>query len=195
MDLGSFHLPGYVAPVLLTGLPLAGALVLLALPAEPSRRLCRIALGFTVASFLASLAATVVYLARPVAPAALILGRMTGDGLVLCMASFVAFLLPLFAGFGFQLKEGAKDYLVFLLLIETGALGALTALSYLVGFFFLSWTLIVTLVELIVVFRRGVQRRLATPGLIAITLAGAVALTLLGIAVTVVLSQGAFDNF
>jgi len=133
-------------------LPLVGALVLLFLPKEDADRIRRVTLGFTLATFVASLlilprfefGRREIQLIEQAAwiPAVGIQYKVGVDGLSLVLALLTTLLTVLSVLYSFRETHRVKEYNLLFLLLETGMLGVFFALDFFLFYVFWELTLV-----------------------------------------------------
>ena len=165
---------------LITFLPLAGAILLIFIPAAERRRLFAAALAVTLAVFVLACLLAFRFDGREAGPQFVEkspwlgygLGYHLGvDGLSLFLVLLAAFLTPLVVWASVSsIRDRLKEYLLFLLLLETGMIGVFLSLNLFL--FYVFWeAALIPMYFLIGVF--GGKRRLyATTKFVLFTMAG-----------------------
>lgn len=141
---------------LITFLPLVGALFLLFVPKENLGAIRYVTLGATVLTFIVSLGILSKFdgsnyhfqLQENVAwvPQIGIYYRMGIDGISLWLVLLTTFLSVIAVWFSFYVDKRVKDYMIFMLILETAMIGTFTSLDLILFFTFFEATLIPMLV-------------------------------------------------
>ena len=170
-----------------TLLPLLGALVVGLLPREPVRGVQRAALAFALAPFLVSLLLLPAFDAQAEGfqlverlswiPAWGIEWYLGIDGVSLFLVLLTTFLTPIvvLASWG-DVEKRVKEFFVFLLLLETGMLGAFLALDLFL--FYVFWEVMLVPMYFLIGVWGGEQRVYATTKFVLFTMAGSLLMLL-----------------
>ncbi len=169
-------------------LPLVGTLVLLFLPREDVDRIRRVTLGFSLATFVASLLILPGFqlgrqdmqLVEQAAwiPAVGVQYKVGVDGLSLVLALLTTFLTVLSVLYSFRESHRVKEYNLLFLLLETGMLGVFFALDFFL--FYVFWELTLVPMYFLIGIWGGPRREYAAIKFFLYTLVGSLAM-LLGI--------------
>jgi len=148
---GGNHLLSYV-----TFLPLLGALIVFFMPKEQVQSIRYFAMSVTVLTFIVSLAILPRFNGstyhfqlleeHPWAPQYGVYYRMGVDGISLWLILLTTLLSVVSVWFSFYVDKRVKDYMVFMLILETAMLGTFCALDLILFFTFFEATLIPMLV-------------------------------------------------
>ncbi len=170
-----------------TLLPLLGALVVGLLPREPVRGVQRAALAFALAPFLVSLLLLPAFDAQAQGfqlverlswiPAWGIEWYLGIDGVSLFLVLLTTFLTPIvvLASWG-DVDKRVKEFFVFLLVLETGMLGAFLALDLFL--FYVFWEVMLVPMYFLIGVWGGEQRVYATTKFVLFTMAGSLLMLL-----------------
>jgi len=170
-----------------TLLPLLGALVVGLLPREPVRGVQRAALAFALAPFLVSLLLLPAFDAQAEGfqlverlswiPAWGIEWYLGIDGVSLFLVLLTTFLTPIvvLASWG-DVEKRVKEFFVFLLVLETGMLGAFLALDLFL--FYVFWEVMLVPMYFLIGVWGGEQRVYATTKFVLFTMAGSLLMLL-----------------
>src|SRR5437763_268199 len=149
--MGGNHLLSYI-----TFLPLLGSLVMFFIPKEQIRSIRYFAMSITVITFIVSLAILPPFNGstyhfqllevHPWAPQYGVYYRMGIDGISLWLVLLTTLLSVVSVWFSFYVDKRVKDYMVFMLILETAMLGTFCALDLILFFTFFEATLIPMLV-------------------------------------------------
>jgi NADH-quinone oxidoreductase subunit M len=164
----------------ITFLPLAGALALLFLPKDRKGWLYGFAVGSAALAFLASLAMYAAFDARAAGPQFVEQASWLGlgiqyhlgiDGISLWLVLLTTFLFPLailssWSAIGARIKE----YLIFLLVLETGILGVFLALNLFL--FYVFWEAMLIPMYFLIGMWGGRRRIYATMKFVLVTMFG-----------------------
>ena len=165
---------------LITFLPLAGAVILLFLPRENKGLLYGVALVFTVAVFLLSVPLHVRFDAA--SPDAQFVERTNWlgsgveyhvglDGISLYLVLLTTFLMPLALLASWStIRDRLKEYLFFMLLIETGMIGVFVSLNLLL--FYVFWEEALIPMYFLIGMWGGKRRVYATTKFVLFTMTG-----------------------
>ncbi|MHB8055997.1 MAG: complex I subunit 4 family protein, partial [Candidatus Aminicenantales bacterium] len=173
---------------LITFLPLAGAILLIFIPREERRRLFILAMVFAAAAFLLSLVLVIRFDATEAGPQFVEHSAWLGfgihyhlgvDGISLFLVLLTTFLVPLvLLASAPSIRDRFKEYLLFLLVLETGMIGVFLALNLFL--FYVFWeAALIPMYFLIGVFG-GKRKIYATTKFVIYTMAGSL-LMLFGI--------------
>jgi NADH-quinone oxidoreductase subunit M len=171
-------LPGDISLLLL--LPLIGALVLLLVPRQQRQILFTLALLASIAAFVWSLRLFQAFDAGsgqmqfvekiPWMPAFGI-GYIVGiDGISLFLVLLTTFLMPLAIAASWTVQDRIKEYLVFMLVLETGMLGAFVALDLFL--FYVFWEVMLVPMYFLIGVWGGTRRIYAALKFVVYTMAG-----------------------
>ncbi len=165
---------------LITFLPLAAAVLLIFFPKDRKRLLYGFALGVTVAVFAASL---ILYFGFDSAAAGPQFVERTAwlgfgiqyhvgvDGISLFLVLLTTFLLPLVLLSSWSyIRERIKEYLIFMLLLETGILGVFLSLNLFL--FYVFWEAALIPMYFLIGIWGGKRRVYATMKFVLFTMAG-----------------------
>ncbi len=165
---------------LLIFLPVAGALALLLIPRGRTRLLFRVALLFASLTFLCSLrilwrfdsaSGEMQLVERFAWMAAYGIDYFVGvDGLSLFLLLLTAFLGPIVILASWTISERVKEYLFFMLLLETGMLGAFAALDLFL--FYVFWEVMLVPMYFLIGVWGGPRRIYAAVKFVLYTMAG-----------------------
>jgi len=173
---------------LITFLPLAGAILLVFIPAEERRRLFIAAMAFAVAAFVLSLALAARFDGREAGPQFVENSPWLGyginyhlgvDGISLYLVLLTAFLAPLvlYASRS-SIRDRFKEYLLFMLILETGMIGVFLSLNLFL--FYVFWEAALIPMYFLIGIFGGKRRVYATTKFVLYTMAGSL-LMLVGI--------------
>jgi NADH-quinone oxidoreductase subunit M len=172
------QLPGTISLLLL--LPLIGALVLLLVPRQQRQTLFTIALLASIAAFLCSLRLFQTFDAGPGQMQfvekipwmpAFGIGYIVGmDGISLFLVLLTTFLMPLAIAASWTVHDRIKEYLFFMLVLETGMLGAFVALDLFL--FYVFWEVMLVPMYFLIGVWGGTRRIYAALKFVVYTMAG-----------------------
>lgn len=161
-------------------LPTLGALALLAIPRDKNQALLVTALGFSAATFLWTLAILYAFDPRQAGPqfverAAWIpaygIEYFVGlDGVNLFLVLLTSLLMPIALLASWTIEHRLKEYLFFMLILETGMLGALVAFDLFL--FYVFWELMLVPMYFIVGAWGGPRRIYAAVKFVLYTMSG-----------------------
>ena len=173
-----FRLPGDISLLLL--LPLIGALVLLLVPRQQRQTLLTLALLSTIAAFIWSLrlfqafdpgAGEMQFVERISWMPAFGIGYIVGiDGISLFLVLLTTFLMPLAIVASWTVQDRIKEYLFFMLVLETGMLGAFVALDLFL--FYVFWEVMLVPMYFLIGVWGGTRRIYAALKFVVYTMAG-----------------------
>jgi NADH-quinone oxidoreductase subunit M len=173
---------------LITFLPLLGALLLIFIPKEERRRLFLAALVFAAAALVLSGFLAVRFDGREAGPQFVERASWLGygidyhlgvDGLSLFLVCLTAFLVPLvLLASRSSIKDRFKEYLIFMLVLETGMIGVFLALNLFL--FYVFWEAALIPMYFLIGMFGGKRRIYATTKFVLYTMAGSL-LMLVGI--------------
>lgn len=188
---------------LIVFLPLAGAMVLIFIPGEERRRLFLVSLFFAAAAFLLSLVLLVRFDEAEAGPQFVENSAWLGygiryhlgvDGLSLWLVLLTTFLVPLvLIASAPSIRGRFKEYLLFLLLLETGMIGVFLALNLFL--FYVFWEAALIPMYFLIGIFGGPRKNYATVKFVLYTMAGSL-LMLFGVFVlqaAFVRSTGAYS--
>ncbi|HEX6176629.1 MAG TPA: NADH-quinone oxidoreductase subunit M [Candidatus Binatia bacterium] len=172
------HLPGEITLLLL--LPLIGALVLLLIPRQQRQTLFTLALLSSIAAFIWSLrlfqafdagAGEMQFVERIPWMPAFGIGYIVGiDGISLFLVLLTTFLMPLAIAASWPVQDKIKEYLFFMLVLETGMLGAFVALDLFL--FYVFWEVMLVPMYFLIGVWGGTRRIYAALKFVVYTMAG-----------------------
>jgi NADH-quinone oxidoreductase subunit M len=168
-------------------LPVAGALVLLAVPRDRTQALRAVALGTAIADLAAAIGAgAAMDLGRagvlqlvervPWIPSIGISYHLGADGLSLPLVVLTALLVLLCVAYSWRVETRVKEYMILLLLLETGLIGVFVALDFFL--FYVFWEVSLVPVYFLIVVWGGPRRAFAAMKFFIYTLAGSLAMLL-----------------
>jgi len=173
-----FRLPGDISLLLL--LPLIGALVLLLVPRQQRQTLLTLALLSSTAAFIWSLrlfqafdpgAGEMQFVERIPWMPAFGIGYIVGiDGISLFLVLLTTFLMPLAIVASWTVQDRIKEYLFFMLVLETGMLGAFVALDLFL--FYVFWEVMPVPMYFLIGVWGGTRRIYAALKFVVYTMAG-----------------------
>ena len=173
-----FRLPGDISLLLL--LPLIGALVLLLVPRQQRQTLLTLALLSSIAAFIWSLrlfqafdpgAGEMQFVERMPWMPAFGIGYIVGiDGISLFLVLLTTFLMPLAIVASWTVQDRIKEYLFFMLVLETGMLGAFVALDLFL--FYVFWEVMLVPMYFLIGVWGGTRRIYAALKFVVYTMAG-----------------------
>lgn len=173
-----FRLPGDISLLLL--LPLIGALVLLLVPRQQRQTLLSLALLSSIAAFIWSLrlfqafdagAGEMQFVERIPWMPAFGIGYIVGiDGISLFLVLLTTFLMPLAIVASWTVQDRIKEYLFFMLVLETGMLGAFVALDLFL--FYVFWEVMLVPMYFLIGVWGGTRRIYAALKFVVYTMAG-----------------------
>jgi NADH-quinone oxidoreductase subunit M len=173
-----FRLPGDISLLLL--LPLIGALVLLLVPRQQRQTLLTLALLSSTAAFIWSLrlfqafdpgAGEMQFVERIPWMPAFGIGYIVGiDGISLFLVLLTTFLMPLAIVASWTVQDRIKEYLFFMLVLETGMLGAFVALDLFL--FYVFWEVMLVPMYFLIGVWGGTRRIYAALKFVVYTMAG-----------------------
>ena len=173
-----FRLPGDISLLLL--LPLIGALVLLLVPRQQRQTLLTLALLASIAAFVWSLrlfqafdpgAGEMQFVERIPWMPAFGIGYIVGiDGISLFLVLLTTFLMPLAIVASWTVQDRIKEYLFFMLVLETGMLGAFVALDLFL--FYVFWEVMLVPMYFLIGVWGGTRRIYAALKFVVYTMAG-----------------------
>ena len=173
-----FRLPGDISLLLL--LPLIGALVLLLVPRQQRQTLLTLALLSSTAAFTWSLrlfqafdpgAGEMQFVERIPWMPAFGIGYIVGiDGISLFLVLLTTFLMPLAIVASWTVQDRIKEYLFFMLVLETGMLGAFVALDLFL--FYVFWEVMLVPMYFLIGVWGGTRRIYAALKFVVYTMAG-----------------------
>ncbi|HET9883839.1 MAG TPA: NADH-quinone oxidoreductase subunit M [Candidatus Binatia bacterium] len=173
-----FRLPGDISLLLL--LPLIGALVLLLVPRQQRQTLLTLALLSSIAAFIWSLrlfqafdpgAGEMQFVERISWMPAFGIGYIVGiDGISLFLVLLTTFLMPLAIVASWTVQDRIKEYLFFMLVLETGMLGAFVALDLFL--FYVFWEVMLVPMYFLIGVWGGTRRIYAALKFVVYTMAG-----------------------
>ncbi len=144
--------PHFPLVSLVTFLPLIGAILLMFLPADKVRAIRGIALGFTFATFVASIYLLLCFhgdtfhmqLAEkyPWIPKWGIGYRVAVDGISIWLIVLTTFLTVISTAFSYYVSSRVRDYMVLMLALETAMLGVFVSLDMILFYTFFEFSLI-----------------------------------------------------
>jgi NADH-quinone oxidoreductase subunit M len=172
------RLPGDISLLLL--LPLIGALVLLVIPRQQRQTLFTLALLASIAAFVWSLrlfqafdpgAGEMQFVERIPWMPAFGIGYIVGlDGISLFLVLLTTFLMPLAIVASWTVQDRIKEYLFFMLVLETGMLGAFLALDLFL--FYVFWEVMLVPMYFLIGVWGGTRRIYAALKFVVYTMAG-----------------------
>jgi NADH-quinone oxidoreductase subunit M len=172
------RLPGDISLLLL--LPLIGALVLLLIPRQQRQTLFTLALLASVAAFVWSLrlfqtfdpgAGEMQFVERIAWMPSFGIGYIVGiDGISLFLVLLTTFLMPLAIVASWTVQDRIKEYLFFMLVLETGMLGAFVALDLFL--FYVFWEVMLVPMYFLIGVWGGTRRIYAALKFVVYTMAG-----------------------
>ena len=172
------HVPGEVSLLLL--LPLIGALVLLLIPRQQRQTLFTLALLSSIAAFVLSLrlfqafdpgAGEMQFVERIPWMPTFGIGYIIGiDGISLFLVLLTTFLMPLAIAASWAVQDKIKEYLFFMLVLETGMLGAFVALDLFL--FYVFWEVMLVPMYFLIGVWGGTRRIYAALKFVLYTMAG-----------------------
>jgi NADH-quinone oxidoreductase subunit M len=172
------RLPGDISLLLL--LPLIGALVLLVVPRQQRQTLFTLALLSSIAAFVWSLrlfqafdpgAGEMQFVERIPWMPAFGIGYIVGiDGISLFLVLLTTFLMPLAIVASWTVQDRIKEYLFFMLVLETGMLGAFVALDLFL--FYVFWEVMLVPMYFLIGVWGGTRRIYAALKFVVYTMAG-----------------------
>jgi NADH-quinone oxidoreductase subunit M len=172
------RLPGDISLLLL--LPLIGALVLLMVPRQQRQTLFTLALLSSIAAFVWSLrlfqafdpaAGEMQFVERIPWMPAFGIGYIVGlDGISLFLVLLTTFLMPLAIVASWTVQDRIKEYLFFMLVLETGMLGAFVALDLFL--FYVFWEVMLVPMYFLIGVWGGTRRIYAALKFVVYTMAG-----------------------
>jgi NADH-quinone oxidoreductase subunit M len=172
------RLPGDISLLLL--LPLIGALVLLLVPRQQRQTLLILALLSSIAAFIWSLrlfqafdpaAGEMQFVERIPWMPAFGIGYIVGvDGISLFLVLLTTFLMPLAIVASWTVQDRIKEYLFFMLVLETGMLGAFVALDLFL--FYVFWEVMLVPMYFLIGVWGGTRRIYAALKFVLYTMAG-----------------------
>ncbi|HEX6439537.1 MAG TPA: NADH-quinone oxidoreductase subunit M [Candidatus Binatia bacterium] len=172
------RLPGDISLLLL--LPLIGALVLLLIPRQQRQTLFTLALIASIAAFVWSLRLFQAFDAGPGQMQfvekipwmpAFGIGYIVGiDGISLFLVLLTTFLMPLAIAASWTVQDRVKEYLFFMLVLETGMLGAFVALDLFL--FYVFWEVMLVPMYFLIGVWGGTRRIYAALKFVVYTMAG-----------------------
>ena len=173
-----FRLPGDISLLLL--LPLIGALVLLLVPRQQRQTLLTLSLLSSTAAFIWSLrlfqafdpgAGEMQFVERIPWMPAFGIGYIVGiDGISLFLVLLTTFLMPLAIVASWTVQDRIKEYLFFMLVLETGMLGAFVALDLFL--FYVFWEVMLVPMYFLIGVWGGTRRIYAALKFVVYTMAG-----------------------
>ena len=173
-----FRLPGDISLLLL--LPLIGAFVLLLIPRQQRQTLLTLALLSSIAAFIWSLrlfqafdpaAGEMQFVERIPWMPAFGIGYIVGiDGISLFLVLLTTFLMPLAIAASWTVQDRIKEYLFFMLVLETGMLGAFVALDLFL--FYVFWEVMLVPMYFLIGVWGGTRRIYAALKFVIYTMAG-----------------------
>jgi len=160
--------------------PLAGALVLMLMPKEQNSSLRRGALAFSLVPFAFSLCLLARFNSAEAGfqfteqaawiPQFGIAYKVAVDGISLFLVLLTTFLTPLVVLAGWDVHKRVKEYMVFMLLMETGMLGAFVAVDLFL--FYVFWEIMLIPMYFLVGVWGGERRIYAALKLVLYTMTG-----------------------
>jgi NADH-quinone oxidoreductase subunit M len=172
------RLPGDISLLLL--LPLIGALVLLLVPRQQRQTLFALTLLSSIAAFIWSLrlfqafdpaAGEMQFVERIPWMPAFGIGYIVGiDGISLFLVLLTTFLMPLAIVASWTVQDKIKEYLFFMLVLETGMLGAFVALDLFL--FYVFWEVMLVPMYFLIGVWGGTRRIYAALKFVVYTMAG-----------------------
>jgi NADH-quinone oxidoreductase subunit M len=172
------QLPGEISLLLL--LPLIGALVLLLVPRQQRQTLLTLALLASIAAFVWSLrlfqafdpgAGEMQFVERIPWMPTFGIGYIVGiDGISLFLVLLTTFLMPLAIVASWTVQDKIKEYLFFMLVLETGMLGAFVALDLFL--FYVFWEVMLVPMYFLIGVWGGTRRIYAALKFVIYTMAG-----------------------
>jgi NADH-quinone oxidoreductase subunit M len=172
------HLPGAISLLLM--LPLIGALVLLLIPRQQRQTLFTLALLSSLAAFVLSLrlfqafdpgAGEMQFVERIPWMPTFGIGYIVGiDGISLFLVLLTTFLMPLAIAASWTVQDKIKEYLFFMLVLETGMLGAFVALDLFL--FYVFWEVMLVPMYFLIGVWGGTRRIYAALKFVVYTMAG-----------------------
>jgi NADH-quinone oxidoreductase subunit M len=172
------QLPGEISLLLL--LPLIGALVLLLVPRHQRQTLLTLALLSSIAAFVWSLrlfqafdpgAGEMQFVERIPWMPTFGIGYIVGiDGISLFLVLLTTFLMPLAIVASWTVQDRIKEYLFFMLVLETGMLGAFVALDLFL--FYVFWEVMLVPMYFLIGVWGGTRRIYAALKFVVYTMAG-----------------------
>jgi NADH-quinone oxidoreductase subunit M len=173
-----FRLPGDLSLLLL--LPLIGALALLLVPRQQRQTLLTLALLSSLAALIWSLrlfqafdpaAGEMQFVERIPWMPAFGIGYIVGiDGISLFLVLLTTFLMPLAIVASWTVQDRIKEYLFFMLVLETGMLGAFIALDLFL--FYVFWEVMLVPMYFLIGVWGGTRRIYAALKFVVYTMAG-----------------------
>ncbi|MBN1938937.1 MAG: NADH-quinone oxidoreductase subunit M [Candidatus Aminicenantes bacterium] len=173
---------------LITFLPLGGAVLLMFIPKEERRRLLVTALCFSLAALVLTVVLAVRFDGAEAGPQFVedsswlgfgIRYQLGVDGLSLFMVCLTAFLVPLvLLASWMSIKDRFKEYLLFMLVLETGMIGVFLSLNLFL--FYVFWEAALIPMYFLIGIFGGKRRIYATTKFVLYTMAGSL-LMLVGI--------------
>jgi NADH-quinone oxidoreductase subunit M len=173
-----FRLPGDMSLLLL--LPLIGALVLLLVPRQQRQTLFTLALLASIAAFVWSLrlfqafdpgVGEMQFVEKIPWMPAFGIGYIVGiDGISLFLVLLTTFLMPLAIVASWTVQDRIKEYLFFMLVLETGMLGAFVALDLFL--FYVFWEVMLVPMYFLIGIWGGTRRIYAALKFVVYTMAG-----------------------
>jgi NADH-quinone oxidoreductase subunit M len=173
-----FRLPGDLSLLLL--LPLIGALALLLVPRQQRQTLLTLALLSSIAALIWSLrlfqafdpaAGEMQFVERIPWMPAFGIGYIVGiDGISLFLVLLTTFLMPLAIVASWTVQDRIKEYLFFMLVLETGMLGAFIALDLFL--FYVFWEVMLVPMYFLIGVWGGTRRIYAALKFVVYTMAG-----------------------
>jgi NADH-quinone oxidoreductase subunit M len=170
--------PGDISLLLL--LPLIGAVVLLLIPRQQRQTLLTLALLASIAAFVWSLrlfqtfdtgAGEMQFVERIPWMPAFGIGYIVGiDGISLFLVLLTTFLMPLAIVASWPVQDRIKEYLFFMLVLETGMLGAFVALDLFL--FYVFWEVMLVPMYFLIGIWGGTRRIYAALKFVVYTMAG-----------------------
>ena len=172
------HLPGAISLLLM--LPLIGAVVLLLIPRQQRQTLFTLALLSSLAAFVLSLrlfqafdpgAGEMQFAERIPWMPTFGIGYIVGiDGISLFLVLLTTFLMPLAIAASWTVQDKIKEYLFFMLVLETGMLGAFVALDLFL--FYVFWEVMLVPMYFLIGVWGGTRRIYAALKFVVYTMAG-----------------------
>ncbi len=173
---------------LLTFLPLGGAVLLLFIPKEERRRLFGAAFIFSMAALILSIVLIVLFDGGEAGPQFVEEAAWLGfglryhlgvDGLSLFLVGLTAFLVPLvLLASRTSVRDRFKEYLLFMLVLETGMIGVFLSLNLFL--FYVFWEAALIPMYFLIGIFGGKRKIYATTKFVLVTMAGSL-LMLVGI--------------
>jgi len=165
---------------LITFLPLAGAILLIFIPREERRRLFLLAMAFAAAAFLLSLVLVIRFDPAEAGPQFVEHSAWLGfgihyhlgvDGISLYLVLLTTFLVPLvLLASAPSIRDRFKEYLLFLLVLESGMIGVFLALNLFL--FYVFWEAALIPMYFLIGIFGGKRKIYATTKFLIYTMAG-----------------------